>query len=113
MSRLLGHAGFELGFAESAPVSIGPDVWIGARVIVADGVKIGIGAIIGANTVVTKDVPPYAVVYGSPPSVRRFRFPAETIQRLDESRWWLRRPEELSVEELRALSHSREAVDHS
>ena len=55
------------------PVSIGNDVWIGARVIVLGGVTIGNGAVIGAGSVVTRDVPPYAVVAGTP--ARLIRYP--------------------------------------
>lgn len=104
ISRVLGHAGFDLGFEENAPVRIGPDVWIGARVVVADGVTIGLGAVIGAGTVVTKDVPPYAVYFGSPPEVRRYRFSPEVIARLTESRWWTKAPTELDVRALIELT---------
>jgi acetyltransferase-like isoleucine patch superfamily enzyme len=50
----------------SAPVVIGADVWLGARAVVLPGVTIGEGAIVGAGAVVTKDVPPYAIVAGVP-----------------------------------------------
>lgn len=103
LSRLLGCTGHDLGFEENARVRIGPDVWIGARVIVADGVTIGLGAVIGAGTVVTKDVPPYAVFFGSPPEVRRHRFPPEVIARLTESRWWLKTPAEIDTQALLKL----------
>lgn len=56
-----------------APVRIGSDVWIGARVIVLPGVNIGNGAIVGANSVVTKDVPQYSIVGGVPASSIRER----------------------------------------
>lgn len=110
VSRLLGHAGFDMAFVESGRVTIGPDVWIGARVLVADGVTIGVGAIIGANTVVTKDVPPYAVFFGSPPEVRRYRFSPAVVARLMTSRWWTATPSELNVHELIDLTH--ESEDH-
>lgn len=67
---------------------IGNDVWIGKRVIVKAGVKIGDGAVIGAGAVVTKDVPPYAVVAGVPAKVLKYRFDEETIQSLLKSEWW-------------------------
>ena len=50
----------------SAPVKIGDDVWIGARVIVLPGVEIGVGAVVGAGAVVTKKVEPYTIVGGIP-----------------------------------------------
>lgn len=54
-------------------VTIGNDVWIGARSIILPGIKIGDGAIIGAGSVVTKDVPPYAVVGGNPAKILKYR----------------------------------------
>lgn len=67
---------------------IGHDVWIGTNVSLSLGIKIGTGAIIAANSVVTKDVPPYAIVAGNPARVKRFRFPEATIERLLVSEWW-------------------------
>ena len=95
-------------FDELLPVSIGADVWIGARAIVLDGVSIGHGAVIGANTVVARDVPPYAIVYGSPSRVQRYRFPSETIDTLLATQWWLQAPEELDVESLRRITASQD-----
>lgn len=69
-------------------VEIGNDVWIGMFVKVMSGVKIGDGAIIGTNSLVTKDVPPYAIVAGSPAKVIRYRFTPEIIVRLLEIKWW-------------------------
>ena len=66
------------------PVSIGNDVWIGARVIVLGGVTIGNGAVIGAGSVVTRDVPSYAVVAGTPARLIRYRFEEPVIRRLEE-----------------------------
>ena len=63
----------EQGFQEARPVSIGDDVWIGGRVIILPGVKIGNGVIIGAGSVVTKDIPDYAVAVGNPAVVKKFR----------------------------------------
>ncbi|WP_457095916.1 CatB-related O-acetyltransferase [Lysobacter sp. P5_B9] len=73
---------------EYRPVKIGNDVWIGARAIVMGGVAIGHGAVVAANSVVTKDVPPYAIVGGVPARVIRYRFSEAKIQRLLELRWW-------------------------
>lgn len=61
------------GFEDPTPIHIGDDVWIGARVIILPGVKIGSHCIIGAGAVVTKDVPDYAVVGGVPAKVLRMR----------------------------------------
>lgn len=70
------------------PVSIGHDVWIGAQAMIAGGVAIGHGAVIGARSVVTKDVPPYAIVVGSPARVVRLRFAERDIERLLAVEWW-------------------------
>lgn len=67
---------------------IGNDVWLGANVVVMQGVKIGNGAVIGANAVVTKDIPPYAIAVGIPAKVIRYRLSDETIAALNESHWW-------------------------
>jgi acetyltransferase-like isoleucine patch superfamily enzyme len=75
-------------FSEFKRVTIGHDVWIGTRSIIMGGVSIGNGAIIGAGAVVTKDVPPYAVVAGVPAKVVRYRFDAEEIEKLEEIKWW-------------------------
>ena len=69
-------------------VHIAHDVWIGARAFVRGGVSIGTGAIIGTQAVVTKDVPPYAVVVGNPGCVVKYRFDEATIEALLESEWW-------------------------
>ena len=61
------------GMGEFVPIVIEDDVWIGARAIILQGVRIGKGAIIGAGSVVTKDVPPYAIVAGNPARVVRMR----------------------------------------
>lgn len=68
--------------------TIGNDVWIGAKSIVMDGVTIGDGAIVAAGSVVTKDVPPYAIVGGAPAKVIKYRFPPEMIDRLLDIKWW-------------------------
>ncbi|MEL6989258.1 MAG: CatB-related O-acetyltransferase [Bacteroidota bacterium] len=67
---------------------IGNDVWIGFRSTIMPGVKIGDGAIIASEAVVTKDVEPYAIVGGNPASVIRKRFPDDTIQDLLKLQWW-------------------------
>lgn len=69
-------------------VVIGNDVWIGTDALVMSGVTVGNGAVIGARAVVTKDVPAYAIVVGSPARVLRMRFDEETIARLEATAWW-------------------------
>ena len=69
-------------------IVIGNDVWIGYEATILSGVTIGDGAIIGAKAVVTKDVPPYSVVGGVPAKKIKQRFDAETIQKLQQLKWW-------------------------
>jgi len=67
---------------------IGHDVWIGLNAVIMNGVNVGTGAVIGAGAIVTKDVPPYAIVGGVPAKVIKYRFDEETIEQLLSSRWW-------------------------
>lgn len=67
---------------------IGNDVWIGSNVIINQGVKIGNGAIIRANSLVLKDIPEYVIVGGSPAQIIRMRFSDEDIRFLNDIQWW-------------------------
>lgn len=69
-------------------VTIGSDVWIGHGAIVLPGRSIGDGAVVAAGAVVTKDVPPYTIVGGTPARVIRERFPATVAERLTALGWW-------------------------
>lgn len=94
-----------------APVTIGNDVWIGAQTMIAGGVTIGHGAVIGARSVVTKDVPPYAIVVGSPARIVRLRFPEATIARLLALRWWRFGPELIQRLDPRNVDHFLDAAE--
>ncbi len=74
------------------------DVWIGQNVTIMPGVHIGDGAIIGTNSVVAKDIPPYAIAVGNPCRVVRKRFDEELIDILLKLRWW-----DKSIEEIENL----------
>ena len=78
----------EQGSTEECPVTIGNDVWIGYEAVVMAGVHIGDGAIIASRAVVTKDVPPYTIVGGTPAKKIRMRFDEDTIAQLQELKWW-------------------------
>jgi len=75
-------------FDEFENIEIGNDVWIGANVIVVDGIKIGDGVIVAAGSVVTKDIPAYAIVGGIPAKIIRYRFEKDEIDKLLKLRWW-------------------------
>lgn len=75
-------------FKENGKVIIGNDVWIGAKAIIFDDVKIGNGAIIAANSVVKEDVPDFAIVGGTPAKILSYRFTPEQIMWLQNFKWW-------------------------
>ena len=77
---------------------IGNDVWIGQNAVILPGVKIGDGAIIGANSVVGNDVAPYTIVIGNPAKKLRKRFDDELIELMLKFKWW-----EKSIEEIDGL----------
>ena len=81
------------------PLTIGHDVWIGDRVTILAGCRqIGNGAVIAAGAIVTRDVPPYAVVAGVPARVLRIRLERDMIDRLEASRWWERPIEAIAAD---------------
>lgn len=67
---------------------VGNDVWIGQEAMIMKGITIGNGAVIAARSVVTKDVPAYAIVAGVPAKIIKYRFPEEIIDKLNQSNWW-------------------------
>jgi len=81
-----------LGFGDldvaRGPIHVGSNVWIGDAAILLSGVTVGDGAVIAAGAVVTRDVPPFAMVAGSPARVIRMRFDEEEIARLSNLAWW-------------------------
>lgn len=79
---------------EGNSTHIGNDVWIGADSIIKQGITIGNGAVIGANSFVNKDVPPYAIVVGSPAKIIKYRFSEQMIARLSASQYWNCSPRE-------------------
>ena len=78
---------------------VGNDVWIGHNALILPSVrKIGDGAVIGAGSIVTKDVPDFAVIAGNPAKVLKYRFSDETISEIKTLQWWNKSIEELKEE---------------
>ncbi len=69
-------------------IAIGSDVWLGKNVIITNGSNIGNGVIAGAGTIITKDIPDYAVVVGNPSRIIRYRFTPDQIEGLNRIKWW-------------------------
>jgi virginiamycin A acetyltransferase len=92
--NIFGHGweqGFDVGTWEAenrGDTIVGHDVWMGMGAMVMPGVTIGHGAIIAARSVVTHDVPPYAIVGGNPARTMRMRFDERTVERLLAVAWW-------------------------
>ena len=75
-------------FKEYENITIGNDVWIGHGSIIVDGVNISDGVIVAAGAVVTKDIPPYAIVAGVPAKIIKYRFEKDKIEKLLKLQWW-------------------------
>lgn len=78
----------KIEYDEEPRTFIGNDVWMGNGAVVMDGVNIGDGAIVASRAVVTKDVPPFAVVGGVPAKVLKYRFPHDIVMELLDWKWW-------------------------
>lgn len=86
-------------YREYHPFSIGHDVWSGDNVTITAGVTVSTGAVLGANSVVTRDVPPYGIVAGAPARLIRRRFADAVCDALLDLAWW-----ELDVEQMEAIA---------
>lgn len=81
---------------EPTPIIIENDVWIASNVTIKEGVRVGNGAVVAMGSLVTKDVPPYAIVGGNPAKVIKFRFSEKQIEDLLKIAWWDWSDEEIS-----------------
>lgn len=81
--------------ASKGDIIVGNDVWIAHGVKILSGVSIGDGAIVAANSLVTKDIPPYAIAMGNPAKVVKYRFDEDTISKLLKIKWWDFKEEEI------------------
>ena len=87
-SHRVFEEGVENDIMSRGPIIIGNDVWIASHVVIGSGATIGNGAVVGANSLVLSDIPPYAVVAGSPAKVLRYRFDENIVERLTSLKWW-------------------------
>ena len=92
---------------EFGKLTIGNDVWIGQYAVILPSCHIiGDGAVIGAGSIVTKDVPDYSIVAGNPARVIKYRFDEETISIFKKSKWW-----DMNIEELKAKQECFQSVE--
>lgn len=85
-------------------ITIGHSVWIGANSIILPGVTIGNNCIVGAGSIVTKSIPDYAIAFGNPAKIRKFKFTKLQREALDRSQWWLKDATELDPFETEFLT---------
>lgn len=88
MSNNIFDEGIECDIFSKGKINIEEDVWIGANSVILSGVTIGRGSIIGAGSVVTKDIPRYSIAVGNPAKVIKFRFTKDEQEYLENSKWW-------------------------
>ena len=88
---ILGHVlnkKNELCITSKGPIIIEDDVWIGSNSVILSNVRIGRGAVVGAGSVVTKNIPPYSVVAGNPAKIIKMRFSDSQMDYLERLKWW-------------------------
>lgn len=101
-ANMLGKSTKE-DIVSKGPINIGHDVWIGTHSVILSGVTISTGAVVAANSVVTSDIPPYAIVGGNPAKVIKYRFEEDVISKLLQSKWWEKTDKEI-IEIYKAFS---------
>ncbi|CAM3630424.1 type B chloramphenicol O-acetyltransferase [Parendozoicomonas haliclonae] len=84
-----GYPTAQDGYVRAGDTVIGNDVWIGTEAMIMPGISVGDGAIIASRAVVTRDVPPYAVIGSNPARIIKYRFNEKQIAQLLELQWWL------------------------
>lgn len=94
-------------------VRIGSDVWIGEGVFIRRGVTIGDGAVVAARSVVTADVPPYAIVGGTPARVIRYRFAPEVVDALLQLQWWKYGLSAVEGADFTDIGHAIDTIDRN
>lgn len=89
-ARLAPEGGEAAHYTSTVPLTtvLGNEVWVGAGAMIQRGVTVGDGAIVAAQALVTRDVPPYAIVAGCPARVQRMRFSDAIVERMLALQWW-------------------------
>ena len=102
----------EKNLPHKGQILIGNDVWIGDNVTILGGNIIGDGAVVATGSIVTKDVPPYAIVAGNPARIIKYRFEKDIVDDLQKIQWWLWSPEQLKVaeEDMKGIAHLAEKI---
>lgn len=95
----------------TASITLGHDVWVGEGALIKAGVAIGDGAIVAARAIVTRTVPPYAIVGGAPARIIRYRFSEELITRMRAAEWWRFGPDVLQPLDVRNPSVFLQRLD--
>lgn len=85
---LFSHEKGNLSGYSKGDIIIKNDVWIGVNCTILDGITIGNGAVVAAGSIVTKDVPPYAIVGGNPAKIIKYRFSKEIIDEIEQTQFW-------------------------
>ncbi len=103
--------GFDVEYVKREKLTIGHGVWCGYGALITNKCTcVGNGAVIAAGSVVTKNVPPYAIVAGNPAKIIKFRFSKNEIEQIEETKWWEKTPEEL-MKLYNQMKQPREFVD--
>ena len=85
---IFSHEKGNLSGYSKGDIIIKNDVWIGVNCTILDGITIGNGAVVAAGSIVTKDVPPYAIVGGNPAKIIKYRFSKEIIDEIEQTQFW-------------------------
>ncbi|MFK7788083.1 MAG: hypothetical protein AB8C95_01150 [Phycisphaeraceae bacterium] len=103
---MVDHEGLDAGL-----LRIEHDVWLGRNAVILPGCRrIGIGAVVGAGAVVTRDVPDFAIIGGVPGKVLRYRYGEETRGKVLASRWWEKTPEALAQDMAKMIRPASELI---
>jgi len=106
--HLFNHGRGNTSSYSKGDIIIKNDVWIGLNCTILDGITVGNGAVIGAGSVVTKDVKPYSIVGGNPAKIIKYRFSPELIERIEKLNFW-----NLPLEEIEKVNIWSENIEET